>query len=109
MLVELAQNYMEIEEVWLRLHREECEILTVLGVEEHGIEDIGAIIEEDEEEFGFDMPMADVGVYGEFIMPPGLGEPFSGDAAAPEVVQHRHSQGLHRDPRLEGHGVEDGM
>ena len=58
LLVELAQKYMELEDPFgviedcvIRMGGQECEVLTVLGVQEHNIDEIGALILDEGEDF----------------------------------------------------------
>ena len=90
LLVELSQLYMDredpfepIEECMIKMGGLECEILTLLGKHEHGVEQIGVLVDESDDFIGGEgqeQPhFADV-----LELPPGLAEdPQGGGEAAP--------------------------
>ena len=90
LLVELSQLYMDredpfepVEECMIKMGGLECEILTLLGKHEHGVEQIGVLVDESDDFIGGEgqeQPhFADV-----VELPPGLAKgPQGGDEAAP--------------------------
>ena len=90
LLVELSQLYMDredpfepVEECMIKMGGLECEILTLLGKHEHGVEQIRVLVDESDDFIGGEgqeQPhFADV-----LELPPGLAEdPQGGDEAAP--------------------------
>ena len=99
LLVELAQKYMEkddpfgpIEECLITMGGLECEVLTVLGVREHGIEEIGNFVTDEEDDFLY-AELQEEGrrrAQGAVSLPPGLPavpeDPQGGPDSAPIQV-----------------------